>query len=213
MYIPSPIHNMEENSFINFDEGRKFISNDLFQLQADPMLLYKDNQNEHQFLLKRFYEVELQSSKKSLQDACAKKDRKELNRKARTLKITSSYIGAVTCGKLSERLELLCADWKVPEKRILDSADELMNHLDCLHKYLSNYFNCEAGRNALKIKSESGAGSSCDRDFKEETSTSTKKSLVPPKSRLMGIDFSCYYEDDEIDTLDDFSNQWRCIVI
>lgn len=204
---------MEENSFINFDEGRKFLSNDLFQLPTNPVLFYKNNQNEHLFLLKRFYETELQSSKKSLLQACIKKDRKNLKIQARSLKVSSSYIGAVTCRNLSECLELLCADWKVPDKQILDSAEELVKHLEALYKYLSSYFNQETGDDMLKVKSESKTESSCERDFKEETLTLTKKSLVPPKSRLMGIDFSRYYEDDEIDTLDDFSNQWRCIVI
>lgn len=204
---------MEENSFINFDEGRKFLSNDLFMLPSSPVLFYKDNQNEHQFLLKRFYETELQSSKKSLIDACIKKDRKDLKIQARSLKVSSSYIGAVACRNLSECLELLCADWKVPDKKILDSAEELVKHLDGLYKYLSNFFNQEVGDNMIKVKSGSKTESSCEGDFKEETLTLTKKSLVPPKSRLMGIDFSCYYKDDEIDTLDDFSNQWRCIVI
>ncbi|OMJ72877.1 hypothetical protein SteCoe_28567 [Stentor coeruleus] len=205
---------MEESSFIKFDEDRKFFSKDLFQHQTNPVLFCKDSQKEHQLLLKRFYETELQSSKKSLLDACTKKDRKELSRLARILKVTSSYIKAVKCVNLSERLEFLSSDWKVPEKQILDSTEELVKHLDCLYRYLSNYFNQGDGDNILKAKSEIKTESSCEGDFKEEMLTLTKKSLVPPKSRLMGIDFSCYYEkDDQIDTLDDFSDQWRCVVL
>lgn len=186
---------MEENIFINFDEGRKFLS------------------NEHLFFLKRFYEIDLQASKKSLVNAFEKKDLVELKRCAHSLKGTSSYIGAITCRKLSEDLQLLCADPTASNKQITEFTNLLVQHLEDLYKYLKNYFNPMEINIPSRRKSDCKIESPLAEDLKEEQLTLTIKKLIPPVSRVIVADHEHSYEDDEIDILEELNKQWRCAII
>lgn len=185
---------MEENTFINFEEGRKFLA------------------NEHLFFLKRFYEIDLQASKKSLTIAFEKKDWNELKRCAHSLKGTSSYIGAQTCRKLSENLQLICAESSVSEEKITDSTNQLVQQLDGLYKYLRHYFNPVEIVVPSRTKSDYKIESPLTEDLKEEPPALTIKKLVPPVSRITIIESAHNYDDDEIDAYEELNKQWRCVV-
>ncbi|OMJ80195.1 hypothetical protein SteCoe_19600 [Stentor coeruleus] len=186
---------MEENTFINFEEGRKFLS------------------NEHLFFLKRFYEIDLQASKKSLVNAYEKNDLVELKRCAHSLKGTSSYIGALTCRKLSEDLQLLCANTSASKEQITEFTNLLVQHLEDLYKYLKNYFNPIEIIVPPRRKSDCKIESPLVEELKEEQLTLTIKKLIPPVSRVIVADHGHSYEEDEIDILEELNKQWRCVIV
>jgi HPt (histidine-containing phosphotransfer) domain-containing protein len=187
---------MDDTSFINFEEGRKFLAND------------------HISFLKRFYDVDLQASIKAIRSSFDKKEWLELKRSAHSLKGTSSYIGAVTCRGLSETLQLACTDTPVNEIRVSGLVQELLKHLDELYKYLTNYFTPTENLSPVLIRrSDSRLDiSPGPEETKEDLPSFTVKKLAPPVGRVTIIDNSHSYEEEEIDAYEEISKQWRCII-
>lgn len=181
--------------YINFEEGRKFLAND------------------HTLFLKRFYDVDLEQSTKSIKISHLKKDWIELKRSAHSLKGTSSYIGATKCKSISELLQNSCAENPINEVKVNDLVSELVNHLDSLMIFLRNYFNtnqsplCEVGMK------KSVVDVAASEESKEEITTVTVKKLVPPVSRVTLIENSHTYDEEEVDAYEEINKQWRCDIM
>ena len=92
---------MEGRNFINFEEGQKSLS------------------NYHKIFLKRFYEVELEQIKCSLEFALMNQNFIELKRILQGLKGTSGFIGAMSCKKHAEALLSLYTEGEVTEDKLL----------------------------------------------------------------------------------------------
>ena len=182
---------MEENQYINFEEGRKFLAND------------------HLVFLKRFYEVDLDVSINNVQASFSKKDWIELKRSAHSLKGTSSYIGALTCRKLSENLQLACSESAISEEKINAYTKALLDHLAKLKKYLRDYFNSSDNASSqVKVIELPTAFE----EFKESSPSLVVKKLIPPVSRITLIENNQSYEEEEVDAYDELNKQWRCIL-
>lgn len=186
---------MEENSYINFEEGRKFLAND------------------HILFLKRFYDIELEQSQKSIKLSHQKKDWIELKRFAHSLKGTSSYIGAIRCKAISEQLQNACVESPISEEKINNLVTELTDHLDSLLVFLRNYFNCNQSPLSEKSKSGSKIETVSNEENKDEPTTVKIKKIVPPVSRVTLIDNSHTYDEEEVDAYDQINKDWRCVVI
>lgn len=184
---------MEDNPYINFDEGRKFLAND------------------HTLFLKRFYDVELEQSTKSIKLTHLKKDWIELKRFAHSLKGTSSYIGAVTCRTISEKLQNACVENPISEEKINNLVTELTDHLDSLLIFLRNYFNCNQSPSSEKSKSISKGETLSNEENKDEPTTVKIKKIVPPVSRVTLIENSHTYDEEETDAYEEINKDWRCI--
>lgn len=186
---------MEENSYINFEEGRKFLAND------------------HTLFLKRFYDVDLEQSAKSIKIFHLKKDWIELKRSAHSLKGTSSYIGATKCRSISELLQNACTENPINEEKVNSLVTELVNHLDSLMIFLRNYFNTNQSPSSEKAMKKSVADVGSYEESKDEQTTVTIKKLVPPVSRVTLIENSHNYDEEEIDAYEEINKQWRCNIV
>ena len=185
---------MEDCEFISFEEGRKFLAND------------------HLLFLKRFYEVDLEASIKSLKIAYEKKDWIELKRSAHSLKGTSSYIGALKCKIYSEDLQLACAENPINEEKINNCTSLLLDHLDSLAKFLREYFNPIEGQSSKIKNNESKIEGQNIEESKEEYPNFIIKKIIPPVSRMTTFENTHIFDEEEIDAYEEMNKQWRCQV-
>jgi HPt (histidine-containing phosphotransfer) domain-containing protein len=183
---------MEENTYINFEEGRKFLAND------------------HSLFLKRFYDVDLEQSVKGIKISHLKKDWVELKRTSHSLKGTSSYIGATRCRAISELLQNACAENPINEEKVNNLVSELVDHLDSLMIFLRNYFNTNQSPSSDKNMKKSVTDVGSYEESKDEQTTVTIKKLVPPVSRVTLIENSHTYDEEEVDAYEEINKQWRC---
>ena len=163
---------MDNNLFINFEAGRKFLAND------------------HLLFLKRFFETDLESSSDSLTSSHTKQNWIELKRSAHILKSTSAYIGALTCSKLAEALQLACAETPLNEKRVSSLVKDLLDHLRSLYQYLSSYFHPVEFKLASVKISESKAENSLFEEMKNHLPAVTIKKIAPPITKVTIIEKS-----------------------
>jgi HPt (histidine-containing phosphotransfer) domain-containing protein len=190
---------MEDNSYIDFEEGKKFLAND------------------HLLFLERFYDIDLTASINSLKSGFSNRDWIELKRSAHSLKGTSSYIGALTCRKLSENLQLACTETPVNEEKIKYCTKILLEHLGGLFEFLKDYFNGTEKKSFLKKESEQKVEVCLSDELKDEIRSEIPdvviKKLVPPISRINVIEVTYAYEEDEIDAYEEMNKQWKCSII
>ena len=181
---------MEDKIFINFEEGQKSLS------------------NYHKIFLKRFYEVELEQIKSSLQSAFFNRNYLELKRILQGLKGTSGFIGAINCKRHAEALLSIFTQGEVTEDKILSLFNQLIEHLANLSKFLRDYFYIKA-----KNESEKEESSEISSDINREVRTiKIVKTMVPPISRIIENEYLPNYEDDEISS-EEICKQWSCLII
>lgn len=90
--------------------------------------------------LKRFESKDLQNALKEIQISYNNQNWPDLKRSAHSLKGSSGYVGALTCQKLSEKLQNVCHENPPNKPEVDDSVNNLTLHINDLQKYLSNYF-------------------------------------------------------------------------
>jgi chemotaxis protein histidine kinase CheA len=181
---------METSIFINFEEGQKSLS------------------NYHNIFLKRFYEVELDQFKGSLQGAFSKQNWQELNRILQSLKGTSGFIGALKCKMYVEALLSSLSEGEVSEEKMLSVFNQLIEHLAKLSDFLREFFYVETN-NEMAKEENNEILSDVDKDFKR---VKIVKKIVPPISRIIENETFSNYDDDEVST-EEICQRWNCFIV
>jgi chemotaxis protein histidine kinase CheA len=181
---------MEGKNFINFEEGQNSLS------------------DYHKIFLKRFYEVELDQIKSSLQLAFKNQNYLDLKRILQGLKGTSGFIGAMNCKRHTEALLALYSDGEVTQDKLQSLFNQLIDHLLNLSDFLRDHFSIKTTNESEK-EENSDISTECS---KEVISVKIVKTLVPPISRITKNECSPNYDDDEISS-EEICKRWNCLII
>jgi HPt (histidine-containing phosphotransfer) domain-containing protein len=185
---------MDTENFIDFDEGKKFLDTN------------------HKLFLKRFMKKDLPDAIEKIKACVAKKNWEELRKVSHSLKTVCSYIGAVNCKCLSEKLQSLCQDNNLyKDDKILDSCNKLLEYTSRLLQYLSDYF--------AKKKENGSINSEKSGSVTEESSNQSIANkykivkLIPPVTRIIENETPVVYDYNEIDLYNQINANRKCIVI
>ena len=79
--------------------------------------------------------------------------------------------------------------------------------------FLRNYFNANQSPMCEISMKKSVADVGSSEESKDELTTVTIKKLIPPVSRVNLIESSHTYDEEEVDSYEEISKQWRCDII